>query len=49
MQAFAERASELTLVAIESRARADLGLGRRGELAGDLEALCGNTRSACLS
>jgi LuxR family maltose regulon positive regulatory protein len=38
----AERAhlDELTLVAIESRARADLGLGRHGELAGELEALC---------
>ena len=38
----AERAylDELTLVAIESRAGADLGLGRRGELAGGLEALC---------
>ena len=31
---------ELTLVAIESRAGADLGLGRYGELAGELEALC---------
>ncbi len=31
---------ELTLVAIESRAAADLGLGRHGELAGELEALC---------
>src|SRR5580693_6650664 len=31
---------ELTLVAIESRAGADLGLGRHGELAGELEALC---------
>src|ERR1022692_2107324 len=38
----AERAhlNELTLVAIESRAGADLGLGRHGELAGELEALC---------
>ena len=38
----AERAhlDELTLVAIESRAGADLGLGRQGELAGELEALC---------
>ena len=38
----AERAhlGELTLVAIESRAGADLGLGRHGELAGELEALC---------
>ena len=38
----AERAhlDELTLVAIESRAGADLGLGRYGELAGELEALC---------
>jgi LuxR family transcriptional regulator, maltose regulon positive regulatory protein len=38
----AERAhlDELTLVAIESRAQADLGLGRYGELAGELEALC---------
>ena len=38
----AERAhlDELTLVAIESRAEADLGLGRHGELAGELEALC---------
>jgi LuxR family transcriptional regulator, maltose regulon positive regulatory protein len=37
----AERArlDELTLVAIESRAEADLGLGRHGELAGELEAL----------
>ena len=31
---------ELTLVAIESRAGANLGLGRHGELAGELEALC---------
>jgi LuxR family maltose regulon positive regulatory protein len=38
----AERAhlDELTLVAIESRAGADLGLGRHDELTGDLEALC---------
>jgi LuxR family maltose regulon positive regulatory protein len=38
----AERAhlDELTVVAIESRARADLGLGRIGELAGELEARC---------
>ena len=38
----AERAhlDELTLVAIESRAQADLGLGSHGELAGELEALC---------
>ena len=38
----AERARlhELTLVATESRAEADLGLGRYGELAGELEALC---------
>jgi DNA-binding SARP family transcriptional activator len=38
----AERAhlDELTLVAIESRAGADLGLGRYGELAGDLEGRC---------
>ncbi len=38
----AERAhlDELTLVAIESRAGADLGLGRHGELAGELEAWC---------
>jgi LuxR family transcriptional regulator, maltose regulon positive regulatory protein len=38
----AERArlDELTLVAIESRAGADLGLGHCGELAGELEALC---------
>ena len=34
------RLDELTLVAIESRAGADLGLGRHGELAGELEALC---------
>src|ERR1039457_4821148 len=31
---------ELTLVAIEARAGADLGLGRHGELAGELEARC---------
>ena len=38
----AERArlDELTLVAIESRAVSDLGLGRHGELAGELEARC---------
>ncbi len=38
----AERAhlDELTVVAIESRAGADLGLGRFGELAGELEARC---------
>ena len=38
----AERArlDELTLVATESRAGADLALGRHGELAGELEALC---------
>jgi predicted ATPase/DNA-binding SARP family transcriptional activator len=38
----AERArlDELTLVARESRAGADLGLGRHGELAAELEALC---------
>ncbi len=38
----AERArlDELILVAIESRAGADLGLGRHGELAAELEALC---------
>ena len=34
------RLDELTLVATESRAGADLGLGRYGELAGELEALC---------
>src|SRR5579859_4980014 len=34
------RLDELTLVAAESRAGADLGLGRHGELAGELEALC---------
>ena len=31
---------ELTLVAIETRAGADLALGRHGELAGELEARC---------
>src|ERR1022692_5090021 len=31
---------ELTLVAVEARAGADLMLGRHGELAGELEALC---------
>jgi DNA-binding SARP family transcriptional activator len=38
----AERAQldELALVAIEARARADLVLGRHGEVAGELEALC---------
>jgi predicted ATPase/DNA-binding SARP family transcriptional activator len=38
----AERArlDELTLVAMESRAGADLGLGRHSELAAELEALC---------
>ena len=38
----AERAhlAELTLVAIETRAEADLALGRHGELVGELEALC---------
>jgi predicted ATPase/DNA-binding SARP family transcriptional activator len=38
----AERArlDELTLVAIESRAEADLALGRHGELAAELAALC---------
>src|SRR5580704_9042244 len=38
----AERAhlDELILVAIESRAAADLGLGRHGELTGELEARC---------
>ena len=38
----AERArlDELTLVATESRAVAGLGLGRHGEVAGELEALC---------
>ena len=34
------RLDELTLVATESRAGADLGLGRPGELAGELEVLC---------
>jgi predicted ATPase/DNA-binding SARP family transcriptional activator len=34
------RLNELTLVATESRAVAGLGLGRHGELAGELEALC---------
>jgi predicted ATPase/DNA-binding SARP family transcriptional activator len=34
------RLEELTLVATESRAEADLGLGQHGELAGELEALC---------
>src|ERR1022692_1710613 len=38
----AERAQldELTLVAVEARAAADLALGRHGELAGELAALC---------
>jgi predicted ATPase/DNA-binding SARP family transcriptional activator len=38
----AERAhlDELTLVAVEARAGADLMLGRHGDLAGELEALC---------
>ena len=38
----AERAhlADLTLVAIETRAEADLVLGRHGELVGELEALC---------
>ncbi len=38
----AERAhlAEVTLVAIETRAEADLALGRHGELVGELEALC---------
>ena len=38
----AERArlSELTVVAVETRAGADLGLGRHGGLAAELEALC---------
>jgi LuxR family transcriptional regulator, maltose regulon positive regulatory protein len=35
------RLDELTLMAAESRADADLGLGRYGELAGELETLCG--------
>ena len=34
------RLDELTLVAAESRAEADLGLGRHGEVAGELEARC---------
>jgi predicted ATPase/DNA-binding SARP family transcriptional activator len=34
------RLDELILVATESRAGADLGLGRPGELAGELEVLC---------
>src|ERR1700684_860523 len=34
------RLDELTLAAIESRAGADLGLGRHGELAAELEARC---------
>jgi DNA-binding SARP family transcriptional activator len=34
------RLNELTLVATESRAEADLGLGRHRELAAELEALC---------
>jgi hypothetical protein len=34
------RLDELILVAIESRAGADLVLGRHGELAAELEALC---------
>ena len=34
------RLDELILVAIETRAEADLALGRHGELAGELEALC---------
>jgi LuxR family maltose regulon positive regulatory protein len=34
------RLDELTLVATESRAEADLGLGRHRELAAELEALC---------
>ncbi len=34
------RLDELVLVATESRAGADLGLGRHGELTGELEALC---------
>ena len=38
----AERAhlDELSLVAVESRAEADLVLGRHGELTGELEELC---------
>ena len=36
----AKQLALLTLVAIESRAGAELGLGRHGELAGELEALC---------
>ncbi|MGD0608978.1 MAG: BTAD domain-containing putative transcriptional regulator, partial [Streptosporangiaceae bacterium] len=35
-----DRLNELTLVAIEVRGGADLGLGRHGELAGVLEPLC---------
>ena len=34
------RIDELTLMAIETRAEADLGLGRHGELAAELEAWC---------
>ena len=34
------RLDELTLMAIESRAEADLMLGRHGEFVGELEALC---------
>ncbi len=34
------RLAELTLVASETRAEADLALGRHGELVGELEALC---------
>ncbi len=34
------RLADLTLVAIETRVEADLALGRHGELAGELEALC---------
>ena len=34
------RLDELILVAIETRAEADLALGRHGELVGELEALC---------
>jgi hypothetical protein len=37
---------ELTLVAVEARAGADLMLGRHGELAGELEPLCRSTRCA---